>query len=185
MANFRKIADKQDQRVSKCTGWAIECNSGATKGRKGDLKGYNILVETKTKAVKSEGISISEVWFDKLHSQAFSMGKELNVIVFSFGDGKDYAAMSLRIWNKIFDMRRFGSGVSKLTVESSGKSKKTVTITDKHFEDLAILKLEQNTHKSILCFYYNPPIQYVAMDLDQFIETYNEYLHNTKNLGGL
>jgi hypothetical protein len=95
--NYRKEASKQDKRVSKEVDLEIQFNSGAMPGYKGDLKDkrnflsdIRILVETKTKIANVEVLRLPIAWMDKLAKQAFSMKKNLAVLVFSFGDGWDY-----------------------------------------------------------------------------------------------
>ena len=102
--NYRKLADRQDKRVSKATGLKIEINSGACKGRKGDLKGRDILVETKTLARPQRSISIKKDWLIKLGDQAFSMGKGHHILVFSFGDNTDYGIMPLKDLYYLYDI---------------------------------------------------------------------------------
>jgi hypothetical protein len=103
MPNYRKLAAKQDRRVSEETGLTIEINSGACRGRKGDLKGRNILVETKTLEKPQKTITLKKEWFEKLADQAFSMGKDYHMLVFSFGDNEDYGAMPLRDIYGLYD----------------------------------------------------------------------------------
>jgi hypothetical protein len=95
--NYRKEASKQDKRVSKEVDLSIQVNSGAMPGYKGDLKDkrnflsdVRILVETKTKISNVEVLRLPIAWMDKLAKQAFSMKKNLAVLIFSFGDGNDY-----------------------------------------------------------------------------------------------
>lgn len=88
----RKIASKQDKLVARQTGFTIQVNSGAVAGRKGDLYDDNMLLETKTIDCPRQQFTIKEAWFDKLDAQAFSMGKMLSAIVFSFGKAQQYVA---------------------------------------------------------------------------------------------
>ena len=88
----RKIASKQDKLVARQTGFSIQVNSGAVAGRKGDLYDDNMLLETKTIDCPRQQFTLHESWFDKLDAQAFSMGKPLSAIVFSFGKTQQYVA---------------------------------------------------------------------------------------------
>lgn len=88
----RKIASKQDKLVARQTGFTIQVNSGAVAGKKGDLYDDNMLIETKTIDCPRQQFIIKEAWFEKLDAQAFSMGKMLSAIVFSFGKAQQYVA---------------------------------------------------------------------------------------------
>ena len=88
----RKIASKQDKLVARQTGFTIQVNSGAIAGKKGDLYDDNMLLETKTIDCPRQQFTIKEAWFEKLDTQAFSMGKILSAIVFSFGKAQQYVA---------------------------------------------------------------------------------------------
>ena len=88
----RKIASKQDKLVARQTGFTIQVNSGAVAGKKGDLYDDNMLLETKTIDCPRQQFTIKEAWFEKLDAQAFSMGKMLSAIVFSFGKAQQYVA---------------------------------------------------------------------------------------------
>lgn len=88
----RKIASKQDKLVARQTGFTIQVNSGAVAGKKGDLYDDNMLLETKTIDCPRQQFTIKEAWFEKLDTQAFSMGKMLSAIVFSFGKAQQYVA---------------------------------------------------------------------------------------------
>lgn len=120
--NKRKLASQQDRKVSEETGWKIEVNSGATKGRKGDLKTtnkpYNLLVETKTPEVPKKSFRLEEAWFHKLRDQAFSMQKDFHVLVFTFNQKDQYASLPLKDFNRIFNtMNELQDLTSKLQEE--------------------------------------------------------------------
>lgn len=101
MISKRKIGSIQDKRVKEQTGWRIEVNSGATDGRKGDLKAEELLIETKSPEVKQKSFKLYEAWFDKIRAQAFSMGKRLGIIVFTFNQMDQYAALPLQDFDNL------------------------------------------------------------------------------------
>ncbi len=102
--NYRKLASKQDKRVSKKSGFNIQLNSGAMAGRKGDLIGYNILTETKTVETPRKTFQIKREWLDKIALQAFEMGKELGILIFSFGDSEDFVCLRSEDFYKLYEI---------------------------------------------------------------------------------
>jgi hypothetical protein len=101
MISKRKIGSNQDKEVRRQTGWRIEVNSGATDGRKGDLKAEELLIETKSPEYPQKSFKLFEEWFDKVAKQAFSMGKRLGIIVFTFNQRDQYAALPLRDFDNL------------------------------------------------------------------------------------
>jgi hypothetical protein len=91
--NYKQIALRQDKRIAKKSGFKIQSNSGAPSGRKGDLYGPDILIETKTAEVPRGSFSIKLSWLDKVREQAFGMGKLMWALFFSFGDNDDYVVV--------------------------------------------------------------------------------------------
>lgn len=111
----RKIASKQDKLVARQTGFTIQVNSGAVAGKKGDLYDDNMLLETKTIDCPRQQFTIKEAWFEKLDTQAFSMGKMLSAIVFSFGKAQQYVACtSEQFFNMYKSVRDLTNRVSEL-----------------------------------------------------------------------
>ncbi len=100
----------------------IEVNSGACEGRKGDLKGKEILIETKTPERPQERFTLQEKWFKKLMEQAFSMGKAYHALVFTFNQIDQYAALPLvdlmNLYHTVIDQQdlltRLGSELSNM-----------------------------------------------------------------------
>lgn len=84
--------DKQEKRVCKGLGGKRQIGSGATPFLKADGVLDNLLIECKTKDKPSKSMSIQKGWFDKVRDEAFATGKDGAILVFSFGDGKDYVA---------------------------------------------------------------------------------------------
>jgi hypothetical protein len=98
----RRMAQAQDKRVSKLTGLKIQINSGAVNGRKGDLYGKHILVETKTSSQPKKTISVKRLWLDEISSKAFSMGKRFWALV--IGDEltkEDFVIMPLDLFDTL------------------------------------------------------------------------------------
>jgi len=91
----RAIAKEQDKRVAKQLGLNIQRASGSVAGFKGDLYDEKYLIETKTKAKQTSSFTIKRAWIDKIEKEAFQMGKDGGLLVFSFGDNKDFCVMSL------------------------------------------------------------------------------------------
>lgn len=98
----RDYADVQDKRNAKVIRGNVQLNSGATGNRKGDSYNlgtdWSILVEGKTTAAKEyeQGVrqkSIKLEWLTKVAAEAFSMGKSLWALAFSFDNKKDYYIM--------------------------------------------------------------------------------------------
>lgn len=100
--DYRKLASKQDSLVSKMTGFEIQRNSGACSGHKGDLYTDDLLIETKTCERPKGSFSISKAWMQKLATQAFSMGKNLGILVYSFGDPDQFMTCKLEDFNNLY-----------------------------------------------------------------------------------
>jgi hypothetical protein len=100
------MAQGQDKRISKETGLKIQVNSGAVSGRKGDLYGPDILVETKTSEQPKKSVSAKRAWIATIEEQAFSMGKTFWALV--VGDettGEDFVIMPLNLFNVLCESR--------------------------------------------------------------------------------
>jgi len=96
MSSMKKIAQRQDKRVSKKTGLRIRANSGAVAGHRGDLGGPDLFVETKTGYAKPGTLHFDKEWIKKVRQQAFSMGKPYWAIVIDPGVGEDYVLTELK-----------------------------------------------------------------------------------------
>ncbi len=175
--NLRKVASRQDQRVSKSTGWNIQVNSGATKGRKGDLKAPNLLVETKTIVRPCDTFKLALSWFEKAHDQAFRMGKQLSIIVYSFGKNQDYVGLQMRDFKKIFDLshREAEIYISK-DIDEPDKSRKTYTISESFITAANNFAFKNNKLFGIFTFKFNQVDTIVNMTLEDFNTIYQEYL---------
>ena len=103
--NYKKYSQRQDKRVAKLTNQEIVRNSGAVRGRRGDLRKQNLLSETKTTIRSQKTFTLRREWFDKIDQQAFQMGKEFGIIIFSFGDNKDFVACSLEDFDQIYESK--------------------------------------------------------------------------------
>ena len=95
--NTRKFSKKQEKRVAKNLGGKTVSNSGATPFDKGDVLTKRYLVECKTSIKDKNSVSIKRDWLEKAKEEAFAMGKSAPILVFDFGDGKDYAILSLSV----------------------------------------------------------------------------------------
>jgi hypothetical protein len=87
--------DKQEKRVCKQLGGRVQIASGSTPFYKGDGVLEDLLIECKTKDKPSKSIAVQKAWFEKLRHESFQMGKDGGILVFGFGDGKDYVAERL------------------------------------------------------------------------------------------
>lgn len=125
MPNYRKLANKQDKLVSSETGFHIQINSGAVRGRKGDLFDKRTLIETKTCEKPQRSFSIQKAWLDKLATQAFSMGKELGILVFSFGTRDQYGVLPLsqlmNMYNSVLDYEDLVNQLQAKLAEYEGR----------------------------------------------------------------
>lgn len=111
--NYRALASRQDKRVAKESGMHVVTNSGATAGRKGDLKRkgkVSVLVETKTAEKPRRSFTIQKDWLTKLYDQAFSMMKEFHYLVFTFDMREDFAVLPAKdlynLINELDELRR-------------------------------------------------------------------------------
>jgi len=93
MKTNRDYAQEQDARIAFKGPFKIQINSGAMRGRKGDLFDEQTLIETKTVTTSKSSFTVKKSWMLKLAKEAFSMGKLLYGLVFSFGDGEDYIVL--------------------------------------------------------------------------------------------
>ncbi len=100
--DYRKIAGRQDKRVSKEMDLKIVTNSGAIPGKKGDLYGEDLLVETKTSISIKKSFSIKLAWLDKISQEAFSMGKTFWALFFCMGDQDDYVVIDSNTFNELY-----------------------------------------------------------------------------------
>ena len=81
----RYFSKKQETKVAKSLDGDVQCNSGATDFRKGDVTTEQFLIECKTKTSHSKSISIKKDWLLKNKQEALFMGKPYNALAFSFG----------------------------------------------------------------------------------------------------
>lgn len=117
--------DLQEKRVCKILGGRRQIGSGSTPFLKGDGVLDDLLIECKTRDKVSKSISIKKDWFDKVREEAFSMGKEGSILVFSFGDGRDFVVEDIedfkehyRGYKKVLDIENiFGSIKDKNSIE--------------------------------------------------------------------
>lgn len=101
-----RMCDKQEKRVCKGLGGKRQVGSGATPFLKGDGVLDDLLIECKTKDTPSKSIAVKKAWFDKLKEEAFSMGKDGGILVFSFGDGEDYVAEDYNTFKMHYEAHR-------------------------------------------------------------------------------
>lgn len=94
---MRKIreCDKQEKRVCKKLGGKVQVASGSTAFLKGDGVLDDLLIECKTKNNICKSVAVRKEWFDKIKKEAYSTGKSGGIVVFSFGDGKDYVCENI------------------------------------------------------------------------------------------
>ena len=104
-ANMREC-DKQEKRVCKKLGGKVQIASGSTPFFKGDGVLDDLLIECKTKDKPSKSIAVQKAWFTKLREESFQMGKDGGILVFGFGDGKDYVAEELHMFEEHYKAYR-------------------------------------------------------------------------------
>lgn len=114
--------DKQEKRVCKGLGAKRQIGSGATPFLKGDGVLDDLVIECKTKDKPSKSMSIQKLWFDKVKEEAFAMGKEGSIVVFSFGDGKDYVAESYDVFVEHYKAYRKLLEIANIVDEENYKS---------------------------------------------------------------
>ena len=114
--------DKQENRVCKGLGGRKQIGSGATPFLKGDGVLDDLLIECKTKDKPSKSISVQKLWFDKVREEAFNMGKEGAIVVFSFGDGKDYVAEDYNSFKSHYEAYRKFLEIEKIITLAKTKS---------------------------------------------------------------
>lgn len=169
--NLRKVASRQDNRVAKKTGWGVQTNSGATKGKKGDLKYSNLLVETKTVVHKTTTFKLMKSWFEKARDQAFRMGKQFSIIVYSFGGLEDYVAMDLRDFKKIFNID--DAYILRLAKDLITDVKSYCISED--WLRVAVVRADQDDKElGIVVFDFNKSAVIVNMTLEDFDRIYNK-----------
>lgn len=95
--NFREVSDRQEKRIEKqFKGYGAKKtkNSGGNMFIKGDVLTDEIHFEGKTKAKLSESISLKREWVEKGRQEAIARRKRYFVLVFDFGDDKDFYAIN-------------------------------------------------------------------------------------------
>lgn len=90
----RKASKKQEKRIAERLNEANECSkvqtaSGSLWNKKSDVISERFRIEAKTKVKPSLSMTLKKEWFKKIQIEAWDTGK-IPVLVFSFGDGKDY-----------------------------------------------------------------------------------------------
>lgn len=92
--DVRRISKKQEKRIAErltknVENAHVQKASGALYHKKSDVISKAFRIEAKTKATPSKQITLKADYFKKLHMEALETGK-IPVLVFSFGDGKDF-----------------------------------------------------------------------------------------------
>ena len=125
--NTKKFSNKQERRVAKGLGARVQLGSGCIQSAslkadvslKDELK---ILFECKTKAQKGvmqefRSMSIKKDWLLTVKQQALDGGYDMGVLVFSFGDGKDYYTLSeldfQNLVQEVKDLRKLVADLQK------------------------------------------------------------------------
>lgn len=99
----RHFSKKQETRGNAFLGFKNTPNSGATAFAKGDGVDANMLLEFKTLTKAQASHSLKKEWFEKNKEEAFSVGRRFSAVVFDFGDGKDYVALSIDDFKEFYD----------------------------------------------------------------------------------
>lgn len=113
--------DKQEKRVCKGLGGKRQVGSGATPFLKGDGVLDDLLIECKTKDTPSKSMSVKKEWFTKAKEEAFAMGKEGAILVFSFGDGLDYIAEDYDTFKTHYEAHRKLLAIEDILEEAVAK----------------------------------------------------------------
>jgi hypothetical protein len=99
----RYYSKKQEKRGNAFLGFKNTPNSGATVFAKGDGVDANMLLEFKTLTKPQASHSLKKEWFVKNQEEAFSVGRRFSAVVFDFGDGQDYVAVSIEDFKEFYD----------------------------------------------------------------------------------
>lgn len=86
----RFYSKRQENKVAAALGAKRQPNSGASLFAKGDVVGDDVLIECKTLTKPQKSHTIQKEWLEKNQEEAFSRGRDLSVVAFDFGDGKNY-----------------------------------------------------------------------------------------------
>lgn len=167
----KKKASQQDRRVAKLSGLRIRPNSGATLGRRGDLGGPDIFVETKTRMESHDYLKVELGWLEKARDQAFSMGKRIYILVISPGDNRDYVVVDQRVLIN----NRFGHAFAYLAPDGICLSDTPNTFTLELSEidgALGRRRLETEEPPCYVLYLMAKKIALVIMDLEDFMEYY-------------
>lgn len=82
--------------------------SGAMWNHKSDVISQMFQVEAKTRLKPSKSIIMKKEWLDKIEGEALQDGR-IPVLVFSFGDGKDYYCLPqidfMALVNELIELR--------------------------------------------------------------------------------
>lgn len=105
MLDKRKVSNKQEKRISISMRDIQEksrltINSGAFWADKSDISTEDFQIECKTKEKPSKQITIKKEWHDKIETEALISGKH-PLLIYSFGDGKDYVAVDLKTFKEL------------------------------------------------------------------------------------
>lgn len=95
MLPTRFFSEKQEKQVAKIVGGRRTSNSGASNFCAGDVTTETLLYECKTVTKPVKSYSIKKEVLDKIHKEAFEMGKENAVLAFNFEpSGKNYFVLT-------------------------------------------------------------------------------------------
>lgn len=102
MRSTRDYSKKQEERIAQAIGGRRTSNSGATAFDKGDVKGFDILIEAKTLTRPQKSQTIQKGWIDKLEEEALARGKVLYALAIDFGTGEDYFVLDKRTFLRLY-----------------------------------------------------------------------------------
>ena len=88
-------------KFAKELGIKVQSNSGATSFDKGDIVSDLVVLECKTVMKEQKQVTLKKEWFTLIREEQFQMRKELSGVLFDFGDGDDFVAITLA------DFKRF------------------------------------------------------------------------------
>ena len=97
----RYYSKRQETRAAKELGIKVQSNSGATSFDKGDIVSDLVVLECKTVMKEQKQVTLKKEWFTLIREEQFQMRKELSGVLFDFGDGDDFVAITLA------DFKRF------------------------------------------------------------------------------
>lgn len=106
MKTTRSKSDKHEKLVAERLGLRTVSGSGSSPFEKGDVKGFDVLIECKTKMKESKSFTIQREWLDKLRVQAMGMGKSTYALAMNFGDEDNFYILTERHMKEYLQLLR-------------------------------------------------------------------------------